>query len=185
MSVAKMMTTVFFAVVTIWTAGTDAAAAAADCSSLVMNMVDCLSFVTSGSTVNTPEGTCCSGLKTVLKSDAQCLCDAFKNSAQLGVTLNVSKALSLPTACHVAAPSVNNCGLSLVSGAAPAISPVAGAAASPSTSAPAAAVPASIAGGNEVAAPAPSPGVTGSAAGLALSVSLLMAVVAASSFSVV
>ncbi|XP_052194791.1 non-specific lipid transfer protein GPI-anchored 11-like isoform X2 [Diospyros lotus] len=179
MSVAKMMTTVFFAVVTIWTAGTDAAAAAADCSSLVMNMVDCLSFVTSGSTVNTPEGTCCSGLKTVLKSDAQCLCDAFKNSAQLGVTLNVSKALSLPTACHVAAPSVNNCGLSLVSGAAP------GAAASPSTSAPAAAVPASIAGGNEVAAPAPSPGVTGSAAGLALSVSLLMAVVAASSFSVV
>ncbi|PWA49827.1 xylogen protein 1 [Artemisia annua] len=60
-------------------------------------MADCLSYVTAGSTVKKPEGTCCSGLKTVLKTDdAECLCEAFKNSAQLaGVSLNVTKAMGL------------------------------------------------------------------------------------------
>ncbi|KAL0375978.1 UNVERIFIED_CONTAM: Non-specific lipid-transfer protein-like protein [Sesamum calycinum] len=88
-------------------------------------MADCLSFVTAGSTTKKPEGTCCSGLKTVLKTDAECLCEGFKNSAQLGVTLNVTKALTLPSACHVSAPSVSNCGLSIGTGAAPALSPLA------------------------------------------------------------
>ncbi|KAI3445712.1 hypothetical protein Pfo_002377 [Paulownia fortunei] len=91
-----------------------APAPAVDCSSLVLNMADCLSY-----------GTCCSGLKTVLKTDAECLCEAFKNSAQLGVTLNVSKALALPAACHVSAPSISNCALSSGPGAAPALSPLA------------------------------------------------------------
>lgn len=92
-----------------------APAPAVDCSSLVLNMADCLSFVTAGSTAAKPEGTCCSGLKTVLKTGATCLCEAFRNSAQLGVTLNVTKALSLPTACHVSAPSVSNCGCNFLS----------------------------------------------------------------------
>lgn len=89
--------------------GHTAPAPAADCSSLVLNMADCLSYVTSGSTAQKPEGSCCSGLKTVLKTDAECLCEAFKNSAQLGVTLNVTKALALPAACRVSAPSVSKC----------------------------------------------------------------------------
>lgn len=72
-------------------------------------MVDCLSFVKAGGTAKKPEGTCCSGLKTVLKTDADCLCEVFKNSAQLGVTLNVTKALTLPAACRLSAPSVGNC----------------------------------------------------------------------------
>lgn len=86
-----------------------APAPAADCSSLISNLVDCLSFVSAGGTAKKPEGTCCSGLKTVLKTDADCLCEALKNSAQLGVTLNVTKALSLPAACHASAPSISNC----------------------------------------------------------------------------
>ncbi|XP_073274345.1 non-specific lipid transfer protein GPI-anchored 31-like [Primulina huaijiensis] len=87
-----------------------APAPAVDCTSLVLNMADCLSFVTDGSTLKKPEGTCCSGLKTVLKTDADCLCETFRNSAQLGVTIDVKKAFTLPTACHVSAPSVGNCG---------------------------------------------------------------------------
>ncbi|KAL8535052.1 hypothetical protein ACS0TY_010900 [Phlomoides rotata] len=71
-------------------------------------MVDCLSFVTAGGTTKL-EGTCCSGLKTVLKSDVGCLCEVFKNNAQLGVTLNVTKTLTLPAACHLSAPSIGNC----------------------------------------------------------------------------
>lgn len=57
-----------------------------------------------------PEGTCCSGLKTVLKTDAECLCEAFKSSASLGVTLNITKASTLPASCKLHAPSIANCG---------------------------------------------------------------------------
>ncbi|XP_073030524.1 non-specific lipid transfer protein GPI-anchored 31-like isoform X2 [Primulina eburnea] len=87
-----------------------APAPAVDCSTLVLTMVDCLSFVTEGSKLTKPEGQCCSGLKNVLKTKAECLCETFRNSAQLGVKLNVSKAATLPAACSVSAPSISNCG---------------------------------------------------------------------------
>jgi hypothetical protein len=73
-------------------------------------MADCLSFVSNDSKTEKPEGTCCAGLKTVLKADAACLCEAFKSSAQLGVVLNITKAMSLPAACKISAPSAANCG---------------------------------------------------------------------------
>lgn len=92
---------------------TGAPAPAADCSTVILNMADCLSYVTNDSTATKPEGTCCSGLKTVLKTDAECLCEAFKNSAQLGVSLNITKALELPSACHINAPSATKCGSKL------------------------------------------------------------------------
>ncbi|XP_052882102.1 non-specific lipid transfer protein GPI-anchored 31-like [Gossypium arboreum] len=92
-----------------------------DCSSLILNMADCLSFVSSGSKTSKPEGTCCSGLKTVLKAGPQCLCEAFKSSASLGVTLNVTKAMTLPAACKVSAPSATQCALSLSPTGAPGI----------------------------------------------------------------
>ncbi|XP_014515786.1 non-specific lipid-transfer protein-like protein At5g64080 [Vigna radiata var. radiata] len=97
-----------------------APAPSVDCSTLVLTMADCLSFVTNGSTVTKPEGTCCSGLKSVLKTAPVCLCEAFKSSAQFGVILNVTKATSLPAACKVSAPSAANCGLSESPVAAPA-----------------------------------------------------------------
>ncbi|MBA0828957.1 hypothetical protein Goarm_013582 [Gossypium armourianum] len=113
-----------------------------DCSSLILNMADCLSFVSSGSKTSKPGGTCCSGLKTVLKAGPQCLCEAFKSSASLGVTLNVTKAMTLPAACKVSAPSATRC-------ACMAPSAIAGA-------------PAAFSGGANEAAPAPSPGSSGS-----------------------
>ncbi|KAL5096430.1 hypothetical protein RYX36_000757 [Vicia faba] len=94
-----------------------------DCSTLVLTMADCLSFVTNDSTITKPEGTCCSGLKSVLKTAPSCLCEAFKSSAQFGVVLNVSKALTLPSVCKVSAPSLSNCGLSVTPAAAPGVSP--------------------------------------------------------------
>jgi hypothetical protein len=86
-----------------------APAPSVDCSSLILNMADCLSFVTNGSTITKPEGGCCIGLKTVLKADAACLCEAFKSSASLGVVLNDTKANSLPAACKVSVPAAANC----------------------------------------------------------------------------
>nr|AAO23627.1 At2g13820 [Arabidopsis thaliana]BAE99377.1 predicted GPI-anchored protein [Arabidopsis thaliana] len=119
---------VIFSVVALMSG--ERAHAAVDCSSLILNMADCLSFVTSGSTVVKPEGTCCSGLKTVVRTGPECLCEAFKNSGSLGLTLDLSKAASLPSVCKVAAPPSARCGLS-VSGdppaTAPGLSPTAGA----------------------------------------------------------
>ncbi|GAA0157162.1 hypothetical protein LIER_14486 [Lithospermum erythrorhizon] len=92
-------------------APTHAPSLAVDCTTLVVNnLVDCLSFVGPGSTTNKPEGTCCNGLKNVLKTNAQCLCQTFKNSGNFGIALNVTKALALPSICHISAPSVTNCG---------------------------------------------------------------------------
>ncbi|VVA99171.1 unnamed protein product [Arabis nemorensis] len=124
--------------------------AAVDCSSLILNMADCLSFVTSGSTVEKPEGTCCSGLKTVVRSGPECLCEAFKNSASLGVTLDLTKAASLPSVCKVAAPPSARCGLSVPASpptTAPDLSPTPGAGA-----------PATFSGRGNAATPIPVPG---------------------------
>ncbi|KAL1557822.1 non-specific lipid transfer protein GPI-anchored 31 [Salvia divinorum] len=168
---------VFALLAAVSSAAKSAPAPAVDCSSLVLNMADCLTFVTAGSTAKKPEGTCCSGLKTVLKTDAECLCEAFRNSAQLGVTLNITKAMSLPAACHVSAPSVSNCGLSTGTGSAPALSP---SAASPSNIAEA---PRASIGANEVS-PAPAPASPHSAASpLAASISLLVVLATAASFA--
>ncbi|KAK9989140.1 hypothetical protein SO802_029379 [Lithocarpus litseifolius] len=123
---ARLNLSVILCVLAIWVVGYaqagsshHAPAPSVDCSSLILNMADCLSYVTNGSTVTKPEGTCCAGLKTVLKADAECLCEAFKSSASLGVVLNVTKATALPAACKVSAPSVSNCGLSLTPAGAP------------------------------------------------------------------
>ncbi|GFY89154.1 bifunctional inhibitor/lipid-transfer protein/seed storage 2S albumin superfamily protein [Actinidia rufa] len=149
-------------------------APAVDCSTVVVSMADCLTYVTGASSVTKPEGNCCSGLKTVLKSNPQCLCETFKNSAQFGITLNVTKALSLPAACHVSAPSVSNCGLSLVAGAVPAATPA-------SAVSPIPGGPTSSAGGNDLA-PAPAP-MMASSATPTFSVGSFLAALLAASFS--
>ncbi|CAM8944963.1 unnamed protein product [Rhodiola kirilowii] len=95
---------------------------AADCSELIMNMADCLTYVSSGSGVTKPEGNCCAGLKTVLRTRAECLCEGLKSSSQMGIVLNVTKAATLPAACSLSAPSVSNCRLNAVTG--PAAAPV-------------------------------------------------------------
>ncbi|XP_028753154.1 non-specific lipid-transfer protein-like protein At5g64080 [Neltuma alba] len=148
----------------------DAQAPSVDCSNLVLTMADCLSFVSNGSTVNKPEGNCCSGLKTVLKTDAGCLCEAFRSSAQLGVVLNVTKAVTLPAACKVSAPSAANCALSETPAAAPGGGLTSPVSSPPSGTSGGEAPEASGSGGetaNEISpAPSPSPGNTSAASSL-------------------
>nr|VDD27388.1 unnamed protein product [Brassica oleracea] len=102
---------------------TAAPAPAVDCSMLILNMADCLSFVSAGGTEAKPASSCCNGLKTVLKTDAECLCEAFKSSASLGVTLNMTKAATLPAACKLHAPPMAACGLSAAPTMAPGLAP--------------------------------------------------------------
>ncbi|XP_041011802.1 non-specific lipid transfer protein GPI-anchored 31-like [Juglans microcarpa x Juglans regia] len=179
---AKLSLSLVMCVLAIWAvefaqgaSSQHAPAPSVDCSSLILNMADCLSFVSEGSTTTKPEGNCCVGLKTVLKADAACLCEAFKSSASLGVVLNVTKAMALPAACKVSAPAAANCALSLTPAAAPSdLSPEA----SPVS---VAAPPEATSGENEIA-PSPAPGSSGSSV-LAISVGSLLVGLVVASFS--
>ncbi|KAG6651990.1 hypothetical protein I3843_06G145200 [Carya illinoinensis] len=168
---AKLSLSLVLCVLAIWAvnfanggSSDNAPAPSVDCSSLILNMADCLPFVTAGSNTTKPEGNCCAGLKTVIKADADCLCEAFKNSASLGVVLNVTKAMSLPAACNVSDSAISNCALS------PAAAPVA---APPGTAT--APTPSST-------APAPSSGSSGSSV-LTISVGSLLVGLVVASFS--
>ncbi|CAH9081765.1 unnamed protein product [Cuscuta epithymum] len=100
-----------------------APAPAADCNSVILNLEDCLTFVTNGSVLKKPEGNCCPGLKKVLKTNAECLCEGFEKSAQLGVVLNLTQAMSLPAVCRVSSHSATTCALTSGSTPSPAPSP--------------------------------------------------------------
>ncbi|XP_021892773.1 non-specific lipid-transfer protein-like protein At5g64080 [Carica papaya] len=173
MASTSLLSLLFLSLLSIWAidaahhSHTAAPSPSVDCTSLIFNLVDCLSFVQNGSTVSKPQGSCCSGLKTILKTDAECLCEGFKNSASFGVALNMTKALTLPAACKLSAPSVSNCGVTNAPAAAPGGAPLSPAA-SPS------------AGAAELA-PAPAPGVSGSSrlSSLLAPVSLVAGLVAA------
>ncbi|KAJ4897307.1 Non-specific lipid-transfer protein-like protein [Raphanus sativus] len=110
---------------------TAAPAPAVECSTLILNMAPCLDFVTAGGKEAKPQSACCDGLKTVLKANAECLCEGFKSSASFGVTLNMTKAATLPTACKLHAPSISNCGLSVTPAMAPGLAPGGAVAAGP------------------------------------------------------
>jgi hypothetical protein len=86
-----------------------APAPAVDCSDALISLVGCLSYVQEGSTVATPEKTCCSGLKDVVKKEVACLCQAFQGGQDYGVALNMTKALQLPDACKVKTPPFSKC----------------------------------------------------------------------------
>ncbi|URE49791.1 WD domain, G-beta repeat [Musa troglodytarum] len=82
-----------------------------DCSSALLDLADCLSYVENGSTVAKPEGQCCSGLKKVVKEHVICLCDVLKQGPSLGV--NLTKALTLPSACGLSTPPFSKCNISI------------------------------------------------------------------------
>lgn len=91
------------------TGGVAAPAPAVDCTDALLSLAGCLSYVQEGSTVATPDASCCSGLKDVVKKEVACLCQAFQGSQDYGVTLNMTKALQLPDACKVKTPPFSKC----------------------------------------------------------------------------
>ncbi|KAL4197544.1 hypothetical protein AMTRI_Chr04g188780 [Amborella trichopoda] len=89
--------------------GSSADAPAPDCMNVLMDMAPCLSFVSNDSTVNKPEDGCCSGLAKVVKENPICLCQAFQNSGSLGISINMTRAMALPTVCNVKTPPISKC----------------------------------------------------------------------------
>ncbi|KAE8665435.1 hypothetical protein F3Y22_tig00112614pilonHSYRG00046 [Hibiscus syriacus] len=84
------------------------ATAQSGCSSVLLGLAPCLNYIMGSST--TPASSCCSQLSSVVQSQPQCLCSALKGGgSSFGITINQTKALSLPGACKVQTPPVSRC----------------------------------------------------------------------------
>lgn len=78
------------------------------CTIGLMGMSPCLNFIT-GNT-STPSSSCCSQLGNVVQSQPQCLCQLLNgNGINLGLSINRTLALTLPSACNVQTPPVSQC----------------------------------------------------------------------------
>lgn len=90
--------------------GGDFAADRAECSDTLVGLATCLTYVQEQATATAPTPDCCAGLKTVLQSSRKCLCVLIKDrdNPNLGLKLNVTKALSLPAVCNAPA-NISDC----------------------------------------------------------------------------
>ncbi|KAG6526303.1 hypothetical protein ZIOFF_016286 [Zingiber officinale] len=104
-----------------------------DCSSALLSLSGCLSFVEQGSSEARPQKRCCSGLNEVAGEQESCLCVAFSQGAAMGFRINMTRALALPSYCAVSVPPLADCKVApLGGGPAGAPSPSLGAAIAPS-----------------------------------------------------
>ncbi|XP_021300535.1 non-specific lipid-transfer protein-like protein At2g13820 [Herrania umbratica] len=84
------------------------ATAQSGCTSVLLGLAPCLNYIAGNST--TPASSCCSQLSSVVQSQPQCLCSALSGGgSSLGITINQTRALSLPGACNVQTPPVSRC----------------------------------------------------------------------------
>ncbi|KAK4357116.1 hypothetical protein RND71_022726 [Anisodus tanguticus] len=79
-----------------------------DCTNVLISMSPCLSYITGNSSV--PSSGCCTQLGTVVKNNPKCLCQVLNGGgSNLGLNINQTQALALPTACKVQTPSLSQC----------------------------------------------------------------------------
>ncbi|XP_008235392.1 PREDICTED: non-specific lipid-transfer protein-like protein At2g13820 isoform X2 [Prunus mume] len=84
------------------------AMAQSGCTTALASLAPCLSYVTGNS--SNPSSSCCSQLSNVVQSSPQCLCSLLNGGgSSLGITINRTLALSLPSACKVQTPPVSQC----------------------------------------------------------------------------
>ncbi|ESR59653.1 AAI domain-containing protein [Citrus sinensis] len=94
-----------------------------DCLMKVLNMSDCLSYVTEGSNVTVPDKPCCPELAGLVESNPICLCQLLGKNNTYGIKIDITRALKLPSVCGVTTPPVNLCSLAGVPIEAPTGSP--------------------------------------------------------------
>ncbi|XP_019234482.1 PREDICTED: non-specific lipid-transfer protein-like protein At2g13820 isoform X2 [Nicotiana attenuata] len=100
------MSLVFIASAMIWTGA--AAQSSDDCTNVLVSMSPCLNYITGNS--SSPSSGCCTQLSTVVKNNPECLCQVLNGGgSNLGLNINQTQALALPTACKVQTPSVSKC----------------------------------------------------------------------------
>lgn len=78
-----------------------------ECTNQLVGLATCLPYVSGEARAPTPD--CCTGLKEVLDKSKICLCILVKdrNDPSLGLKINATLALSLPSLCH-APPNMSN-----------------------------------------------------------------------------
>ncbi|XP_062172097.1 non-specific lipid transfer protein GPI-anchored 6 isoform X2 [Alnus glutinosa] len=72
----------------------------AECADQLVGLATCLPYV--GGEAKAPTLDCCTGLKQVLQKSRKCLCILIKDrdDPNLGLQINATLALGLPSACH-------------------------------------------------------------------------------------
>ena len=81
-----------------------------ECFNAVLNMSDCLTYVTAGSKARHPDTPCCPELAGLLESHPVCLCQLLGGGAEsYGVSVDYKRALALPGICRLTAPPVSAC----------------------------------------------------------------------------
>ncbi|PKU64063.1 Xylogen-like protein 11 [Dendrobium catenatum] len=142
-----------------------------DCTTALLNLTSCLSFVVQGANLTVPEKGCCPSLAGLVDSNPICLCQLLSTSNTFGIKIDDTKALMLPTVCHVETPPVSLCSALGIPVASPgALSPSGGGggAAVPSGSGP-------LAPATSIAA---APSASGGGASTAIATSLQLALLA-------
>jgi hypothetical protein len=87
-----------------------AAGISEECFNAVLNMSDCLTYVTAGSTTRQPDKPCCPEFAGLLESHPVCLCQLLAGGAEsYGVSVDYKRALALPGICRLTAPPVSAC----------------------------------------------------------------------------
>ncbi|KAL8148895.1 non-specific lipid transfer protein GPI-anchored 15-like [Apium graveolens] len=84
------------------------AMAQSGCSSALLGLSSCLNYITGNS--STPSSSCCSQLGNVVQAQPQCLCTVLSGgAAALGLNINQTQALTLPSVCNVQTPPLSQC----------------------------------------------------------------------------
>ncbi|OEL28439.1 hypothetical protein BAE44_0010540 [Dichanthelium oligosanthes] len=80
------------------------------CMNSLLNMSDCLTYVTKGSAARRPDKPCCPELAGLVDSNPVCLCELLSGAADsYGIAVDYARALALPGICRVATPPVSTC----------------------------------------------------------------------------
>ncbi|KAK9273419.1 hypothetical protein L1049_018229 [Liquidambar formosana] len=108
---SKDVTMVFSCILVLMLVGfgsSDIAQDKTECADQLVGLATCLPYV--GGDSKAPTLDCCTGLKQVLNKSKKCLCILVKdrNDPSLGLKINATLALNLPTACHAPA-NISEC----------------------------------------------------------------------------
>ena len=104
--IGTILAAVFIVAATLWTGAV--AQSSSSCTNVLINMSPCLDYIQGNS--STPSSSCCSQLANVVRSQPQCLCEVLNGGASsLGVSVNQTQAMALPTACNVKTPPASQC----------------------------------------------------------------------------
>ncbi|XP_051142099.1 non-specific lipid transfer protein GPI-anchored 15-like [Andrographis paniculata] len=91
------------------TAGVSVVAAQSRCSTKVLGLSSCLTYITRNS--SSPSPSCCASLDSLVRSQPECLCPLLSNGAgfSLGVAINRTLATALPAACNLKNTQISQC----------------------------------------------------------------------------